>query len=494
MTPQYVIGMDVGTTSAKALAVSVDGAILHTASAALNTVSVGLQGREQVPAEVLAAIKECLQQTVSSQFGRLLGICFSTAMHSLLAVDAWGNALTNAYVWSDNRAHAQVAANRDWGLQIYPQTGLPFHPMSPLAKLLWLRQTQPDLFAKAYKFVSLKEYILFHLTGKWVIDWSMAGATGLFDLHTRTWLPTALEAVGLLPEQLSIPVSPFYPLLFAPSAAAELSISPGVSIFPGGSDGCLANVGVGALSEGVWAVTVGTSGAIRGAATKPMLDPEGRLFCFLIDENLYIVGGPVNNGGIVLQWFAEQVLGADSAEIPNLLAEAEQVPIGAEGLLCLPYLQGERAPLWDSSAKGAFIGLGIHHHRAHLVRAMLEAIVFSLRHTAEVLEAKLGKPRVLLMSGGLGQADFWVQMMADCFQTPIQITSTLENSALGAALLGLKGLGLLPDYQLIGQWFPPVRTYQPRSENQAAYDRHFVLYKQAYWAMRETVQGLRDVQ
>jgi gluconokinase len=218
------------------------------------------------------------------------------------------------------------------------------------------------------------------------------------------------------------------------------------------------------------------------------------LFCFAIDENLYIIGGPVNNGGIVLQWFNEQVLGGDVAQYPALLAAAEQVPIGAEGLLCLPYLQGERAPLWDSLAKGAFIGLSIHHHRAHLVRALLEAIVFSLRHTAEVLEATMGKPRVLLMSGGLGQADFWVQMVADCFQTPVQMTATLENSALGAALLALKGLGLLPDYQLISEWFPPVRTFQPNPEHQAAYDHQFTLYKQAYWAMRQTVQGLSNHQ
>ena len=441
-----LLGVDLGTTNVKLLAVSPhDWKILAHASEPLPTLSPQPGNAEQDPELVWRAVQQTLTEVVISvrkQQVTIDGVCFSAGMHSLLAVDAGGKPLTNALLWSDNRAESQAddlhGDQASLGNDIYAHTGTPIHPMIPLCKLAWFRASQPDLLTKAVKWISLKEYVWWKLTGRYDIDYSMATATGLLDEQSRTWYQPALDYAGIRLEQLSDLQLPTFMVHYnAERAGAEKTALPtGVRLYPGASDGGLANLGAGCIGPGITTITIGTSGAVRRTVNQPLRDPNGRLFCYFLDERnktpYYVVGGPTNNGANVLQWLAEKLT---QQETDAVLAQAETVSAGADGLLFLPYLHGERAPIWDASARGAYLNVDYRHSRAHFIRAALEGIMFNLLSIEQLVAAQTGPSREIYANGGFAQSAFWVQMMADVFGIPVRLNASNESSAMGAVLL-----------------------------------------------------------
>lgn len=469
------VGVDVGTTNVKALAMPSDlSQIVAHATAPLTTLNPQPGYAEQDPAEVWRAFEQVIGEV--SRKARRAGhvithVAFSTAMHSLLPMSTDGEPLGNALLWSDNRAEAQAADLRatPTGQAIYEQTGTPIHPMIPLCKLAWLREHDPRLLRRTARFGSIKEFLWYKLTGAFEVDYSMATATGLFDEARRQWSEQAVDYAGVRPDQLSEPVPTTHQRPLA--AGTRLPNLPAdVSLLIGASDGCLANLGAGAIRPGTATLTIGTSGAIRQTVRKPLRDEQGRLFCYVLDDDHYVVGGPTNNGGNVLEWVAENLTGQDTKTV---LKVAETVPAGSDGLLFLPYLQGERAPLWNAAVRGAYLHVDWQHTRAHFIRAALEGVLFNLLSINELLVTHTGRARVIHANGGFAQSTFWVQMLADMAGVPVRLNASNESGSMGAILLTMKAVGLVQSLDDAADRVAFGETVEPDAERHKVYRRAF---------------------
>ncbi|GAB3955612.1 gluconokinase [Spirosoma harenae] len=465
-----IVGVDVGTTNVKALAMPADlSQILAHASAPLTTLNPKPGYAEQDPAEIWSAFEQVIAEVVrelNKGNHTITHVAFCTAMHSLLPMDADGKPLGNAILWSDNRAEAQAADLRtkqaDLGKAIYKETGTPLHPMIPLCKLAWLREHDPRFLHRTAHFGSIKEFLWYKLTGVFEIDYSIATATGLFNESNREWSKKAMDYAGVRPDQLSIPVPTTHQQTYQPRSETKATELPaGVSLLIGASDGCLANLGAGAIKRGTATLTIGTSGAIRQTVRKPLRDAEIRLFCYYLDEGHYVVGGPTNNGGNVLEWVSEKLT---HQETETVLTEAESISPGSDGLLFLPYLQGERAPLWDASVRGAYLQVDWLHTRAHFIRASLEGVLFNLLSINDLLIDYTGSARVIHANGGFAQSSLWVQMLADMAGVPVRLNASNESGSMGAILLTMKAVGIVKtleeaaDRVAFGQTFEPNVT------------------------------------
>lgn len=487
---RIVIGVDIGTTSTKAVAFTPAGRVLAHDATEYPLLQPEAAAAEQDPQQifeaVLSAIASCVKQTRAAP-GDVLAVSFSAAMHSLILVDDEGVPLTNSITWADHRASAWATRIRDeWdGLAIYRRTGTPIHPMSPLAKLVWLRHERAELFSRAARFVGIKEYVFFRLFGQWQVDHSIASATGLFNIERLDWDEGALALAGVRAGQLSQPVPTTWHVEgLAPDVAARLGLSRDTPFVIGANDGVLSNLGVNAMAPGEVAVTIGTSGAMRTVVDHPMTDPEGRTFCYALAEGRWVVGGPVNNGGIILRWVRDEFasaeaetakrLGIDTYEV--LTRIAERVSAGSEGLVFHPFLTGERAPYWNADLRGSFFGLGIHHRKEHMIRAVLEGVIFNLHSILPAVESIAGRSARIKATGGFARSGMWRQMMADVFDREVVVPESFESSCLGAAVLGLYALGHVDSLDAVAGMVGATHRHTPNTKNAALYRQLLPVY------------------
>jgi gluconokinase len=338
-----VIGIDVGTTATKVVAFDTDGREL-AASAREYPLEEPRPGHAvQDPDTILRAVLEAVRETAAKAGGAIAGLSCSGALHTLIALDEAGRPLTPSVTWADTRAAAQAARLRAEKPELHQRTGTPLHPMSPLLKLMWFREEDPETFAAARRWVGIQEYVVARLTGETVMDLSIASATGLLNLSKCDWDPQALELAGLERERLPplVPTTHVLPRLTDESARA-LGLPAATPLVVGAGDGPLANLGVGAVRPGVAACSIGTSGALRLMVDQPRVDPEGRAFCYALTPGRWVVGGAINNGGVVLQW-AGDALAPDLGDDPEaaLVELAARAPAGSSGLLMLPYLTSQ---------------------------------------------------------------------------------------------------------------------------------------------------------
>ena len=379
---EVVIGVDLGTTSTKAIAFDTGGRQLATASAGYPLAEPHPGWAEQDPAQILDAVLDTVRAVVSEVDGPVAALSFSSAMHTLIGLDAAGDPLTPSLSWADSRAAAQADRLRaaPGGLALHRRTGTPVHPMAPLPKLVWFREQRPELFARVACWAGIKDYVLSRLCGALVTDQSVASGTGLLDLGTLSWDQEALQLAGIGPERLPelVPTTTVLSGLSA-EVADRLGLPAATPVVAGAGDGPLANLGLGAVHPGVAACSIGTSGALRVTVERPAVDPHGGVFCYALTEHRWVVGGAINNGGIVLDW-AGRALAPDLGDQPAeaLLELAGRVPPGSGGLVMLPYLLGERAPHWSGLPLGAYVGLTREHRREHLVRAAIEGVCLQL--------------------------------------------------------------------------------------------------------------------
>jgi len=478
----YVLGTDIGTGSIKAVAIALDGRPIDSLQEDY-PLTPSTPGRSEQDPLLLFDTWMNVVRTLIEKLGRPPEcISFSSAMHGLMAVDENGEPITPLITWSDLRAADEAAALRALpaGEDIYNHTGTPIHAMSPLCKLAWLRRNKPEIFRRAHRFIAIKEFIWHRLFGEFAIDHSIASATGLFDSEKKDWYASALGYAGITPDKLSRPVPTTYlKKECTPALADKLRITGTVSFCIGASDGCLASLGTDALDPGTAAVTIGTSGAVRVALDRPLRRWPAMPFSYVLDEKIFICGGPVNNGGNIVHWLLRQFCNGET-DYDRLFAEAEGVAPGAEGLVFLPYLHGERAPVWDEQSCGVYFGIGPQHGRAHFIRAALEGICFGLRQVLGLLEEKGAKVEELCVSGGFVRSPFWLQLLSDSTQKSLRITATADASATGAALLALGALG----YKINKGEDEGTRI---RPQAVGAYDKNFALYSRLYPALKEVM-------
>ncbi len=489
---QHILGIDIGTTSTKAVLFSTDGRMIAQHSVGYPLLSPQPEIQEQDPEEIYRAVIGSVQGLISrypEQAKSLVGVSFSSAMHSLIAVDSEGRALTHSITWADRRSAAWVDKIRQQcdGHALYVRTGTPIHSMSPLVKLMWLRSEHTELFEKSAKFISIKEFVLYRWFEQYVVDYSIANATGLFNMEKLDWDAEAIALVGITPQQLPTIVPTTHILSgINKDAAAEMGLSADLPVVVGASDGVLANLGVGATTPETIAITVGTSGAVRAMLSHPQTDEKERLFCYALTPDRWVMGGAINNGGIILRWVRDHLADSEVAtarllrtDAYDLLTEiAATIPAGAAGLIFHPFLAGERAPVWDANARGSFFGLGLNHTKAHLIRAVLEGIVYNLHSVAVALETAVGPAKNIRATGGFARSPFWRQMLADVFDRTVIFPKNYQGSSFGAAVLGLYALGQLSSLDSSLEMIGPTYDHQPIAENVEQYRKILPIYEQ----------------
>lgn len=481
---KYMIGVDIGTTSTKSVLYDENGQFImkHNIGYDLHTpnVDVSEENPDELFDAVLMTVKYIVRESGISKKDIKL-ISFSAQMHSLVAMDAQNKRLTENITWADNRSsrYADLIENEYNGFEIYQRTGTPLHPMSPLSKIFWMKHEQPAIYNQTAKFADIKTYIFYQLFDKYVIDYSMASATGMFNLEQLDWDEKALKLLGISRDQLPELVPTTHILTGMKKRFAELmDIDENTPVVVGASDGVLSNLGVNSYKKGEVAVTIGTSGAIRTVINKPRTDYKGRIFCYVLDDEHYVIGGPVNNGGVILRWLRDEILASEVETAKRLGVDpydvltqiASRVKPGAEGLIFHPYLAGERAPLWNADARGSFFGLTLSHKKEHMIRAALEGVLYNLYTVyLALIEVMNETPNTIKATGGFAKSEIWRQMMADIFDTNLIVPESYESSCLGACVLGLKAIGEIDDFSIIEEMVGTTNVHQPNQNTVAIY-------------------------
>ena len=479
------IGVDLGTTAAKALACTTEGRVVAEASERYGVTSPQPGYVEQDANVVCLAAARAAARAIHDAAGRggIAAIGFSSAMHGLVAVDDRGEPLGPYITWMDRRstAIAQAWHNDGTAARLYARTGAPMHPMLPLCKLRWLATEAPALFARARRFVSMKELLIFRWTGQWLVDHGIASATGLFDLRERRWDEEALALAGVDQSRLSQPARPTTTLRrIRPDVASSVGLGTPTGLVLGSSDGALANLGAGAIDPGATALTLGTSGAVRAVTPVPMFDRDGRTFCYAFDDTRSLVGGPTSSAGGVFDWLSALLLPDVPVErrFEAAVSLAMEVSEGADGLIMLPFLSGERAPYWYGDLRGAFVGLDLSHDRRHLLRAGLESLIYAVRTVSDVVSTLIGAPSALLLSGGLTHSPAIRRLVADIFGVETWLASTDEASAYGAAVMAAVAVGALPGLDSVHRLLSYPERLAPRPEAHRRYEEIYRRYGQ----------------
>ena len=500
-----LLAHDLGTSGNKATLVTPDGRILAAASAPYETSYLRPGWAEQDPRHwweaVVASTRALLdsaarrRQSRDLLADRIAAVGISGQMMGCVALDAGGGPVRPAMIHSDIRAEPQVRSlARALGeAAFYEITGNRLDPHYPVAKIAWLRAAEPDHYRSARWFAQAKDFVNFRLTGALgLTDASDASLTGLYDLERREWSTPILEAVGLEPERLpAVRASSQIIGEISTEAAQATGLREGVPVVAGGGDGACATVGAGVTAPGQAYLYLGSTAWISAVTDRRAPDPARRLFYLQdLDPRWLNVLGTVQNAGSAHTWAMEQIgVPARSSRAAHREYEttAAAVPPGSDGLLFLPYLMGERAPIWDPAARGVFHGLTLSHTRAHMLRAVLEGIAFALRSVLDVIEEAEVRVETVVAIGGGVRSPLWRQILADVFERPLLIPDQLENAtAMGAAAAAAVGVGLRSSYAECARWVPIAQTVEPAPGRAAVYRESYRRYQKLYPALRET--------
>lgn len=472
-----MLGVDIGTTSTKAVLFTEKGDVIHQENIGYPLYTPDISTAEQDPEEIFQAVIQAISKIMKQHSQKEISlISFSSAMHSVIAVDENDQPLTPCITWADNRSEAWAHKIKDElnGHEVYKRTGTPIHPMSPLSKIAWIVNERPEIAAKTKKYIGIKEYIFKKFFNQYIVDYSLASAMGMMNLKGLDWDDEALEIAGVTRDQLSklVPTTAIFKNCH-PELAKQMGIDPQTPFVIGASDGALSNLGVNAIKKGEVAVTIGTSGAIRTIIDQPQTDEKGRLFCYALTEKHWVIGGPVNNGGMVLRWIRDEFaasevetakrLGIDPYEV--LTKIAERVRPGADGLLFHPYLAGERAPLWNPDVRGSFFGLTLSHKKEHMIRAALEGVIYNLYTVfLALIESMDGPVTRIQATGGFARSEVWRQMMSDIFESEVVVPESYESSCLGACILGLYALGKIETFDVASEMIGSTHKHTPKED------------------------------
>ena len=485
-----IITIEIGTGAIRVVAFDLKGNILGSSKGSYPTFHAKPDFSEQDPEQIfitmLYILKNFLNEAIHPKKHKVVCLCFSSAMHSVLPIDKNGVPLGNAMVWSDNRAKKEAGdlKNSALGKSLYKATGTPIHAMSPLNKITWLKNNDKDRFAAAQKFLSIKTYIIQQLTGEYIVDHSVASATGMLNIHTLKWETDALKHGGISKEKLADVVSVFYsPKKLKKEYQTSLGLHDKVRLIIGSSDGCMATLGAGVWEEGKATVTLEESGAVRVVGKEVLQDKKQRLFNYLLIEGRYVSGGPTNNAGSVFEWYAKQFGDFKKAFdledcMENLIAEAANTSPGSDGLIFLPYLQGERAPMWNANARGVYFGLNIKHGQQHFIRATIEGILYAIYSIGKTLEEHRSI-KSLSANGTFASYPFWTQIMADIFNKPILIKqgSGSDSVAFGSFLLSATEIGLYKNLDEAAKSVKLPDSFTPNKQHHDVYMRHFTIFE-----------------
>jgi len=491
----YILGIDIGTGSTKGVALTLAGETLASSQHRYPIIEPQPGYSEQDPELIWDAFVQCVQEITKKLNQSPEAISFSSAMHSLILVDGDGKVLNNMITWADTRSEtiAQRLRESDRGEAIYRNTGTPIHPMTPLCKLIWLRENEEELFKKTAKFISIKEYIWYKLFNKYEVDYAIASATGLFDIKELRWNDEACQLAGVTADVLSQPVDTNYQQKgLTANMANQLGIHEATPFVIGASDGCCANIGSYVTGGGTAALTIGTSGAVRITGKEPVFNYHAMPFNYLLNKDTYVSGGAVNNGGIAVDWLLKKFLNQPelNAESYQALFKAiDSIAAGSEELIFLPYLYGERAPIWDANSSGAYLNIQPKHGQAHFLRAGLEGICYALNDVLGTLEEASGSINQINISGGFIDSATWMQVLADITGKKLVVLQADDASTIGAIYLAMQALYTDKPLPVVSV----EQVIEPNAANHEVYAKAFPLYKKLYDDLKDTMQLLQGL-
>jgi len=506
----YMMGIDVGTTGTRAVIVRPDGHVVGAATGDHQPMRMPRPGwAEQDPEDwwqaTITAVRAALEQS-GLKGADIAGIGLSGQMHGVVLLDKVHTVLRPSLIWCDQRSQAQcdwitttVGAERLIQLVSNPAlTGF------SAPKLLWVRDNEPRIFERAAQFLLPKDFVRFRLTGEFATDVSDASGTLLFDVTNRRWSQEMLSALkldsSLLPRAYE---SPEVTGEVTRETAVLTGLTAGTPVVGGGGDQAASAVGNGIVLPGLTSATLGTSGVIFAYTEAPKLDPRGRIhtFCHAVPGKWHVMG-VTQGAGLSLRWFRDN-FGAsehwyarhterDAYDL--IINEAEKVPPGSDGLLWLPYLMGERTPHLDALARGMLFGVTAAHTRAHVIRAILEGVAFSLRDSLEIFKEQEIPVEEIRASGGGSRNFTWRQIQADIYGKELVTLRTSEGSAFGAALLGGTGAKIFSSVEEAARETIEVReSMTPRPDRVEIYNRYYEVYRKLYPAVQELVHQLGGI-
>jgi xylulokinase len=493
----YFLGIDTSTTGSKALVIDERGEVIAVASSPHTLQTPRPLWSEQDPSEwseaTSASIRSALEQ--AGLGGEEIGAVGLTGqMHGLVLLDEAGNVLRPAILWNDQRTQKQcdeihARIGKDKFIQITGNVALTGFTAP---KILWVKENEPDVYASAKHVLLPKDYIRYKLTGEYAMDKADGAGTVLFDLKSRDWSDEVLSALeiprGWMPETFEGPEFTGY---VNEEAESLTGLKAGTPVAAGGGDQAAQAVGVGAVEPGIVGLTVGTSGVVFATTPSALIEPEGRLhaFCHAVPGLWHFMGVMLSAAGS-LQWYRDTL--APNVSFDELLKEAETIPAGSEGLQFLPYLSGERTPHPDPFARGAFIGLTIRHHRAHMTRAVLEGVAFGLKDSFTLIQnAGLGAITQVRASGGGTKGALWRQILASVLEAELVTVNTTEGAAYGAGLLAGVGAGAWADIPSACHDSVKITgSTQPVSSDVEAYHQAYPLYRELYPALKSSFERM----
>ena len=490
-----LLGLDIGTTGARCVALDEGGKLVAEATAEYPIYSPHPGWSEQRPEDWWQASCRVIAE-VAAKVGPDIGaIGLTGQMHGAVFLDKHDEVIRPALLWNDQRTSAQAEAitERVGARRLTEIAGNPALTGFQAPKILWLRDEEPRAYERVASVLLPKDYVRLRLTGERATDASDASGTLLLDLKERTWSGEILDAleipVGWLPRVFE---GPDRTGQVRQDISSELGLQHQWPVAAGGGDNAAAAVGTGIIRDGLASCSIGTSGVLFAHSDTLAPDPSGRLhaFCHSVPDRYHLMGVTLSAGG-ALRWWRDLVGTADYEELSEL---ASQAPPGAEGLLFLPYLTGERTPHLDPGARGAFFGLTSRHNVSHLTRAVMEGVAFSLRDSLEIMVALGTNPTQIRATGGGARSPLWRQLLADVFGRPIVRTLAVEGAASGAALLAgvtagvfenveeaCAGIGLRPD------------ICEPETSRTRLYDDYYAAYRELYPATASTMHALADL-
>jgi xylulokinase len=497
MTQTYFLGLDISTTSSKALLIGERGEVVAVASSPHTLQTPKPLWSEQDPNEwwqaVSASIRSVLKKANISG-DRIAAIGLTGQMHGLVLLDKAGEVLRPAILWNDQRTQAQCdEIHRRLGKEKFIKiTGNVALTGFTAPKILWVQQNEPEVYAKTRHVLLPKDYIRFKLTHEYALDKADGAGTVLFDLKARNWSAEILEKLGIAEEWMPPTFEgPEFTGQVTPEAAAVTGLKAGTPVAAGGGDQAAQAVGVGAVESGVVALTVGTSGVVFAPTSSALIEPEGRLhaFCHAVPGMWHFMGVMLSAAGS-LQWYRDSL--APTMPFDELLDEAAGIPAGSEGLQFLPYLSGERTPYPDPLARAGFIGLTLRHGRGHMTRALLEGVSFGLKDSFTLIQnAGLGEIQQVRASGGGTKSKLWRQILASVLEAELVTVNTTEGAAFGAALLAGVGAKAWPDVlsackesvKITGSTIPDPAQVK-------IYRKSYSLYRDLYPALKPSYEKM----
>ncbi|GAB4445612.1 MAG: xylulokinase [Anaerolineae bacterium] len=492
-----LLGIDVSTTGAKALIVDEKGEVLASVTHPLKLSTPQPLWSEQDPLEWWAGTVSSVQGALKEAgvLGKdIAGVGLTGQMHGLVLLDAEGKVLRPAILWNDQRTGAQCAwITETVGFdRLLEYTGNPALTGFTAPKVIWVREHEPEVYARVAQILLPKDYIRYRLSGAYATDLAGAAGTMLLDVKKRQWSREVLEALDI-PAAWLPPTheGPQVTGVVSAEAAALTGLAAGTPIVGGGGDQAAQAVGVGAVRPGVAALTVGTSGVVFVPTDRPVIEPQGRLhaFCHAVPGAWHLMGVMLSAAGS-LQWYRDQF--APGVDFDTLLAPAEAIPPGSEGLYFLPYLTGERTPHPDPLARGAFVGLTVRHTMAHLTRAVLEGVAFGLADSFALVKA-MGVADVtqLRASGGGVRSALWRQILADVLGAELVTVNVTEGAAYGAALLAGVGAGVWPDVPAACDATVRITSAtRPDASRHEVYAGLHAQYRELYPALKPTFHAV----